>query len=180
MAAGISPETPVTNKSIKVQGIETQLGNTDVDTLLNTGVMPLEFDRDDNAYKIIHGITTWQKDANVIFRKLAGMRIHDTLRREVRNTAKPFVGRVSDLNGVRLIRDAIASKLRSLTRDAQNPNGILTTTMDDSGVEQPSFKNLVVLFDGLDWVQISVDTFPVGEFAYITIDAKMKRSKITA
>lgn len=179
MAGGVNPEEPLTYKTIKVQGLEKTLTDTEVEQLLGKGVIPLTYVRADGIYHIVQSITTWQKDANVIFRKLSGMRIHDYLRQETRNTAKVFIGRVADATAMLSIKNAVASKLDALTRTAQNSQGVLTPALVD-GVIGPSYRNLVVTFDGFDWVQVSFEAHPVGEIAYITIDCKLKPAQLSA
>lgn len=178
MAGGTPPELPLTFKTIKVQGLEKYLTNTELETLLNKGVCPLRFVKEDGIYQIVQSITTWQKDANVIYRKLSGMRIHDYLRQEVRNTAKRYIGQVADQMTIVSLRNAIAAKLDLLTRTPQNLQGVLTPATDESGKPTPSWKNLVVTYDGFDWVMISFDAHPVGEIAYITIEAVLKPAKM--
>jgi hypothetical protein len=179
MAAGVAPEIPLTYKTIRVQGMEKYLTDTELETLLNQGVCPLRFLKSDGIYEVVQSITTYQKDANVIYRKLSGMRIHDYIRQELRNTSRRFIGQVADVTTIVAIKNAIISKLDSLTRGPQNTSGVLTQTLQN-GVVTPSYKNLVVNFDGFDWVQISVDVHPVGEVAYITIDATLKPAAISA
>lgn len=178
MAAGVTPEVPLTHKTIKVQGIEKQLSNTELENLLNHGVCPLQYVKDDGIYHIVQSITTWQKDANVIYRKLSGMRIHDYLRQETRNTAKRFIGEVADATAMVSIKNAIAAKLDLLTRTANNPTGILTPVIQDGKIG-PAWTNLIVSFDGFDWVTVTFEAHPVGEIAYITIDATLLPSRIT-
>ncbi len=178
MAGGVAPEEPLTYKTIKVQGMEKTLTDTEVESLLNKGVVPLRYIREDNIYHVVQSITTWQKDANVIFRKLSGMRIHDYLRTETRVTTKKFIGRVADATAMESIKNAMAVKLDALTRTPQNPQGVLTPALVD-GVLAPSYQNLTVTFDGFDWVTVSFSAHPVGEIAYITIEAKLKPAKLS-
>jgi hypothetical protein len=58
MAAGVTPGTPLTGKSIKVQGVERELSvPTDTDLLLQAGVLPLE--NDNGTVKVVQSITTY-------------------------------------------------------------------------------------------------------------------------
>ena len=177
MAGGVNPEIPLTYKTIKAQGLEKTLTDTEIEGLLSKGVIPLRYVREDGIYQVIQSITTWQKDANVTYRKLSGMRIHDYLRQETRNTSKKFIGRVADATAMISVKNAMAAKLDSLTRTAQNSQGVLTPGLVD-GELTPAYTNLVVTFDGFDWVTVTFQAHPVGEIAYITIEAKLKPAKM--
>ncbi len=177
MTGGSGPEIPLTNKTLKVQGLEKTLTNTDIVTLLNGGVAPAVFDRDDSVYRCVQSLTTYLTDANVIYRKWSGMGIKYYLQQQARNVAKPYVGQVASTLTMTNIKMAVASLLQALTVTAANPDGILTDGIVN-GVVMPSYTNLVVNFDGFDWVSISFDALPVGEIAYITIDASFKPAQI--
>lgn len=59
--AGVNPGTPLTNKSLSVQGLERDLANpTDTDPLILAGVLPIE--NTETGYKITQSITTWLGD----------------------------------------------------------------------------------------------------------------------
>lgn len=60
--AGVNPGTPLTNKSLSVQGLERDLANpTDTDPLILGGVLPIE--NTETGYKITQSITTWLGDS---------------------------------------------------------------------------------------------------------------------
>ncbi|EMD0638861.1 phage tail sheath subtilisin-like domain-containing protein [Salmonella enterica] len=60
--AGVNPGTPLTNKSLSVQGLERDLANpTDTDVLIKGGVLPIE--NTETGYKITQSITTWLGDS---------------------------------------------------------------------------------------------------------------------
>jgi len=180
MAAGSTPETPLTFKTVKAHGMEKYLKDSEVEQLLQQGVAPIRFVKEDGIYQIVQSITTWQKDANVIYRKWSGMGIHDYLRQEVRNTAKPFIGRVGDMFAMLSIKNAISAKLDLLTRTPQNPNGVLTQVWDyDERTVLPAWDSLLVEWDGYDHVNVSFRAHPVGEIAYITILCTLEPAKMT-
>jgi len=180
MAAGATPETPLTYKTIKAHGMEKYLKDAEVEQLLQQGVTPIRYVKEDAIYQIVQSITTWQKDANVIYRKWSGMGIHDYLRQEARNTAKPFIGRVGDMYAMLSIKNAVAAKLDLLTRTPQNPNGVLTKVWDYAKEQVlPAWDNLLVEWDGYDHVNVSFRAHPVGEIAYITIMCTLEPAKMT-
>jgi hypothetical protein len=178
MAGGTLPRTPLTHKTIKAQGIEYNLGDTDINALLNGGVTPIEFVKEDGIYRVVMAINTWQKDANVIFRKVQGGRIADYVADELVSSCNRYIGDAGDSNSIVSIKNAVETKLDMLTVSVSNTDGVITTGKVD-GVVTPSYQNLVVAWDGIDWVSISVQVRPVGEIDYITIETGFIPAKIT-
>ena len=128
---------------------------------------------------MLQGITTWQKDANVVYRKSAGMGMHDFLLRELRATCKPFVGRTASATGILAVKSAVETKLNALINSAQNTDGILTPGINGDGTLDPAWKNLTIRFDGFDAIYITVEVHFVGEMAYFLIEADATPAMIT-
>lgn len=60
--SGVSPGTALTNKSIKVRGLERLLRiPTDTDALINGGVLCVQ-QTDDGVFKVVQSISTWLND----------------------------------------------------------------------------------------------------------------------
>jgi hypothetical protein len=180
IAAGSPPETPLTFKSVRVSGLEKILTLTEIEQLLDKGVMPLESVPSDGLFRIVQGITTYLKDANVIWRKVAGVRIADYLNRNIRQAVQHFVGRTADRRTMTTILNAVVTRLRSLTRTETNQVGVLTEGQSVDGLVEPAFKNVKAEFDGFDLVAVSYEAHPVGEVAYITITAGLTPTTIVA
>jgi hypothetical protein len=178
MVAGVAPSTSVTNKTIRVGGLERLLTLTEIEKLLDGGVTPLEFVQNEGVFKVVQGLTTYLKDANVILRKIIGIRVANFIIQELRNSAEPFVGETSDKTTIQSLRNALVAKLNLLIRRPGNPNGVLTEGVDENGEDQPAFRNLVVDFDGLEVATVTVDVSPVGEIAYIPITANLIPNRI--
>ena len=182
MAGGIRPEIPLTFKTINgtVQGLERDLQLTDIETLLNFGVLPVEHVVSDGIFRIVQGLTTYLVDNNVIWRKVAGVRIADYLNSQIRNAVARYIGRVADQRTVTSILNAVVSTLTQLTRSATNQTGVLTAGNKPDGSPEPAFKNVQAIFDGFDLVAVSYMAHPVGEVAYITITAGLTPTQIVA
>ncbi len=180
MAAGVPVPTPLTFKQIRVSGLEKALTQTEIDRLLDRGVLHAEFDPGTGTYRIVQGITTYLKDANVAYRKVAGMRIHDFLQTGGREALKPFIGKIGDKRHTTMARVALVNWLGRQTRSAANRNGVLTEGTQADGSPEPAFKNVSVVFDGLDLLTVSYEAHPVGETAYITIVASLTPTQIAA
>ena len=180
LAAGVTPETPLTFKSVRVSGLEKTLTLTEIEQLLDKGVMPLEAVPSDGVFRIVQGITTYLKDANVIWRKVAGVRIADFLNNNIRDAVQHFPGRTADRTLLTSILNAVVTRLRSLTRSATNQVGVLTEGQTADGQVEPAFKNVRAEFDGFDLVAVTYEAHPVGEVAYITITAGLTPTTIVA
>lgn len=180
MAAGVPVPTPLTFKQIRVAGLEKTLTQTEIERLLDRGVFHVEYDKGTGTFRIVQGITTYLTDANVIYRKVAGMRIHDYLQTQVRASVANFIGKVADARAIKMMLVATTNRLTQLTRSAVNLNGVLTTGTAADGSPEPAFKNVRVVFDGFDLVGISFEAHPVGEVAYITITASLTPTQIAA
>lgn len=178
MAGGSTPETPLTFKSIRCSGLETVLSQTDIETLLNFGVLPVEQVPSQGIFRIVQGITTYLADNNTVWRKIAGVRIADFLSRGIRDVLDPFVGRVGDKRTVTSILNRTVSFLRQQTRGPENQGGVLTTGTDQQGNFEPAFKNVRAVYDGQELVAITYEAHPVGEVAYITVTAGLTPTQI--
>jgi hypothetical protein len=61
--SGINPGTPLTNKTLKIRGIERKLRNpVDTDVLIRGGVFAVEDTAE--GYKVVQSISTWLTDTN--------------------------------------------------------------------------------------------------------------------
>ncbi|MDO8357317.1 MAG: phage tail sheath subtilisin-like domain-containing protein [Nitrospirota bacterium] len=182
MAGGIRPEIPLTFKTVNgtVQGLETDLQLADIETLLTYGVLPVEHVASDGIFRIVQGITTYLVDDNVIWRKVAGVRIADYLNSQVRKAVSRYIGRVADQRTVTSILNTVVSTLSQLTRSATNQTGVLTAGNKPDGSPEPAFKNVQAVFDGFDLVAVSYMAHPVGEVGYITITAGLTPTQIVA
>lgn len=178
MWCGAAPGDPITNKEISVEGLERGFSQSEMERLLRGGVAISAFDHSDQTFRVVQGLTTWQRDANVIWRKLAGIDVHDTLAREMIAALKPFIGTKATKDQVQVIFNAVESKLNTLIATTQNPDGIITPVVDAQGKARPAYENLVVNFDGLEVVAVSFQAHPTLEIDYITISISLQPSQI--
>jgi len=92
MAASMAPGTPLTAKSLKVQGVERKLANpTDTDALLQAGVLPLE---DDNGtVKVVQSVTTYTSNPDNLLRtEVSAGSAADYVRRSAQEAADKVRG----------------------------------------------------------------------------------------
>jgi len=181
MKAGNRPEMPLTNKSVAVFGLSYQYSTEDLEALLEIGVVPFHYDPVRNRYVITQGVTSYTKDANVIYRKIAGMDVHDYLNKLIRVRLARFIGEVGDQLTIQRILNAVVGMLQAEVRGPQNPDGVLTPGIDPvTGQPTPAFRNVQVVMDGFDLVGVTYEAHPVGEIAYITATAFLTPVKIVA
>jgi len=180
LAAGLPPEEPITWKTVRVEGLEKDVTTAESNDLLHHGISHSRYFADRGVFRVVAGLTTWLADDNTIYSKVQGARISQYLDQEMRASVDRFVGSVGDRSTVTSILNAVVTRLRALTRSAQNPSGILTEGADAAGNTIPAFDNVTAVFDGLDLVSITFLCHPVGEVDYITVTANLEPTKIVA
>lgn len=178
MCGGSTPETPLTFKSIRCNALERVLSQTDIESLLNFGVLAVEQVPSQGTFRIVQGITTYLQDNNTTWRKIAGVRIADYLNRTMRDGLDPLVGRVGDKRTVTSILNRAVSVLNKQVRGPANQGGVLTTGTDSAGNFEPAFKNVRAVYDGQELVGLTYEAHPVGEIAFITVTAGLTPTQI--
>lgn len=96
MAAGQSPEFPLTRKYLRVLGLEVDLRDGEVDDLIEAGVAVPMPDRVNGAgYVISRQVTTWGQNADLYRIEFSVGRASDYVARQVRNRHEEFIGKAS-------------------------------------------------------------------------------------
>jgi hypothetical protein len=158
--AGSNPGTSLTNKALKVRGMETKLRNpTDTDDLILSGVLCIE--ETARGYKVVKSISTWRINDNYNRVEVSTGFAVDFTARNVRNA-------VDDLRGSKgtpaILAEAgarVESTLRELARPEPMGPGVL------AGDEiNPAYKNIQVSLDG-DVMRIEFECSPVIPLNYI-------------
>jgi len=181
MKAGNRPEMPLTWKSLAIFGLSYDYATEDLENLLENGVVPVHYDPGRNKYVVTQGITSYTRDANVIYRKIAGMDIADYLNKKIRLRLQRFVGQVGDKLTIKQILNAVVGLLQEEVRGPGNPDGVLTDGIDPAtGQPTPAFRNVEVVMDGFDAVGVRYEAHPVGEIAYILATAYLTPVRIEA
>lgn len=160
--AGTNPGTPMTNKTLKVQGLERDLLNpTDTDELLLGGVLPVE--NTDSGYKVVQSITTWLGDQKYNNREQSCGAALDFTVRNVREALDVLRG--SKSNPILLSR-AIATTKTTLTELArEEPQGPGVLAGDDAS---PAFRNITASIEG-DVMRVQFECSPVIPNNYILV-----------
>lgn len=160
--AGVNPGTPLTNKSLRVQGLEFDLRNpTDTDQLLQGGVMPIE--NTETGYKVTQSITSWRGDTKYNNREQScGVAVDFTVR-NVRQTLDPLRG--SKQSPILLSR-AVSMTKGALTELARpEPQGPAVLVGDENS---PAWRNVTATIEG-DVLRIQFEASPAIPNNYILV-----------
>lgn len=160
--AGSNPGTALTNKALKVRGLESKLRNpTDTDVLIEGGVLCVE--ETQRGYKVVKSISTWLVNENYNRVEVSTGFAVDFTSRNVRNA-------VDDLRGAKgtpLTLAEAASRVETTLRELARPEpmgpGVLA-----GDAENPAYRNIQVSLDG-DVMRIEFECSPVIPINYITV-----------
>lgn len=160
MFAGVNPGTPLTNKAIKVRGLERDLRNpTDTDALINGGVLCLE--NTDQGYKVVKSISTWLVNDNYNrVEQSCGVAL-DFVARNVRQALDVLRGQKANPLVLSRAVSITQSTLAELARAEPQGPGVLS-----GNAENPAFKNIVATLDG-DVLRVEFECSPVVPVNYI-------------
>lgn len=160
--AGVNPGTPLTNKSIKVQGLERSLRNPiDTDVLINGGVLCVE--ETDQGYKVVKSISTWLTNSN--FNRVeqsCGVAVDFTVR-NVRQSLDVLRGGKGNPLILKRSVSITQSTLRELAREEPQGPGVLAGDKDS-----PAYKGIKATLEG-DVVRVEFECSPVIPANYILV-----------
>ena len=162
MFCGVNPGTALTNKAIKVRGLERKLRNpTDTDKLINGGVLCVE--DTPKGYKVVKSISTWLVNANYNRVEVSVGVALDFVSRNVRNI-------LDDLRGSKgsplLLGESVSrvdSTLRTLA--VPEPMGPMVIVGDKLN---PAYKNITATLEG-DVLRVEFQCSPVIPANYIPV-----------
>jgi len=158
MAAGVDVAEPLTHKSIKVVGLEYNFKWSDLDRLLEAGVLPLSYDPG-HGYRVEQSISTWLRNDKYNRRELSVGRTVDYVARQVRDRLETdFVGTKGTMTTLISIKNATISVLNACYK-----LGLLA-----GNAANPPFKNVQVTLDG-DTAYVEFEASPVIPINYIPI-----------
>ena len=160
--AGSNPGTALTNKALKIRGLEARLRNpTDTDGLIEAGVLCVE--DTPRGYKVVKSISTWLVNENYNRVEVSTGFAVDYTARNVRNA-------VDDLRGAKgtpaILAEAasrVETALRELARPEPMGPGVLAG--DEAN---PAYRNIQVSLEG-DVLRIEFECSPVIPINYIAV-----------
>lgn len=160
--SGLNPGTPLTNKSIKISGLERKLRNpSDTDNLLLGGVLCLEDTPE--GFKVSQSISTWMINDNYNRREVSVGVACDFMMRKVRGAVDQLRGSKNNPQSLVLALEMVKSALLDLARPEPGGPGVLA-----GDANNPPFKNLTASQEG-DVMRIEFQASPVLPINYIPI-----------
>jgi hypothetical protein len=158
--AGSNPGTSLTNKALKVRGLERKLRNpTETDVLVDGGVLCIE--ETAKGYKVVKSISTWLINDNYNRVEVSTGFAVDFTARNVRNA-------VDDLRGAKgnpvTLADA-ASRVESTLRELARPEPMGPGVLAGDEIS-PAYRNIQVSLEG-DVMRIEFEISPIVPINYI-------------
>jgi len=173
--AGMDPGNAMSNKTLKVQGLERKLLNpTDTDKLLLGGVLPVE--DTPQGYKVTQSITSWLGDGNYVSREQScGFALDYTVRAS-RDALDVLRGQKQ---GPLLLSRAVAlteTTLKQLAKAEPEGPGILS-----GDAASPAYRNITASISG-DVLEVQYECSPVipNNYILVTVYAKPYSGTATA
>lgn len=160
--AGSNPGTPLTNKSLRVRGLERNVRNpTDTDALIKGGVLCVE--STPTGYRIVKSISTWLSNSNFNRVELSCGVAVDFVARNVRNALDVLRGEKAGPVTLARAVSITESMLRELARP--EPSGPAVIVGDKAS---PAYKNIRASMDG-DTLRVEFQASPVIPVNYVPV-----------
>lgn len=160
--AGVNPGTPLTNKSLKLRGIERNLRNpTDTDALIQGGVLCVE--NTPTGYRVVQSISTWLTNDNYNRVEVSTGVALDYTARSVRNVVADLKGAKGTPQTIGLAKAKVETVLRQLAVPDPSGPGVLA-----GDAANPAYKNITVSLVG-DVLAIAFQCSPVIPVNYIPV-----------
>lgn len=170
MATGNQVATPLTNKSVTGNGVETNLTISQINQLQQAGIMCLMVPDQTGVPTIVSDLTTWQVDANPenVFNQQVACR--DFLSYSLVNALSPYVGTIASNVTLTTVMNATKQALNQLLYTPGN-NGVLNSW---------DTKSLVLTYTGAtQTLNIQVNVVLVGQNRFITIYVPIQPLNLT-
>lgn len=160
--SGVNPGTALTNKAIKVRGLERKLRNpTDTDALINGGVLCVE--ETTTGYKVVQSISTWLINRNYNRVEVSCGVAVDFVARNVRNALDVLRGEKASPIALSRAISIADSTLRELARPEPQGPGVIV-----GDAESPAYKNITASIEG-DVMRVEFQCSPVIPINFIPV-----------
>lgn len=158
--AGVNPGTPLTNKAIKVRGLERDLRNpTDTDLLILGGVLCVE--NTPKGYKVVKSISTWLVNTNYNrVEQSTGVAV-DFVARNIREALDVLRGAKGNPLVLSRAISISESTLRELARAEPQGPGVIV-----GNAESPAYRNIRASLEG-DVLRVEFECSPVIPVNYV-------------
>jgi hypothetical protein len=160
--SGVNPGTPLTNRSLKVRGLERKLRNpTDTDLLIQGGVLCVEETL--RGYRVVQSITTWLNDDKYNRVEVSVGVACDFVARNVRNALDVLRGQKANPQTIGQAISITESTLIELARPEPVGPGVLA-----GDAENPPYRNITAEIDG-DVLRVQFECSPVLPVNYVLV-----------
>lgn len=160
--AGSNPGTSMTNKSLKVRGLERKLRNpTDTDKLILGGVFCIE-DRND-AYKVVKSISTWRNNSKYNRVEISTGIALDYTSRSVREALDDLRGE----KGTPILLQRAVNIVDTVCRGLAMPDPVGPGVLAGDA-ENPAYRNILATLEG-DILRVQFECSPVVPVNYIPV-----------
>ncbi|MDP3327203.1 hypothetical protein [Parvibaculum sp.] len=160
--SGVNPGTALTNKSLKVRGLERDLKDpTDTDPLINGGVLCVKNTR--TGYRVVQSISTWLISDNFNRVEVSVGVALDFTARNVRQAVEGLKGAKGTPVSIALAASKVETTLRELSKPEPVGPGVLA-----GDAENPPYKGISVQLEG-DVLAIQFQCSPVIPINYIPV-----------
>ncbi len=159
MACGNRVAIPLTAKALNGTGVEVQLTTSEVNQLVNGGVMPIHLSQSTGVPTIIRDITTWQLDNNPehVFNQQVACQYY--LAYTLNQGLQPYIGGIASPYSIGRIQNAVKKLLNALIY-TEGSNGVISSWNP---------KTLQVTYSGeTSTASVQVDVVFVGQVDFIT------------
>lgn len=160
--SGVNPGTPLTNKAIKVRGLERELRNpTDTDVLINGGVFCVE--KVESGYKVVKSISTWLNDRNYAKVEQSTGWALDFVARRVREALDVLRGAKGGPISLQRAVSIAESALRELAKPEPQGPGVLV-----GDALSPAYRNISAQLEG-DVLRVQFECSPAIPVNYVLV-----------
>ena len=160
--AGSNPGTPLTNKSLKVRGLERKLRNpTDTDALIEGGVLAVEDTV--SGFKVVQSISTWLVNDDYNRVEVSVGWAVDFVARNVRQALDDLRGQKASPITMGEAASRVETTLRELARPEPMGPGVLVGDDDN-----PPYRNISVSLDA-DVLRVEFECHPVLGINFIPV-----------
>jgi len=162
MFAGSDPGVAMTNKALKVSGLEAKVRNpTDTDDLITAGIMPLESTQ--QGFKVVRSVSTWLTNNNYNRVEMSCGAAVDFVRSNVEAALDVLRGEPANPRSLNRAIAIAEATLRELARPQPAGPGVIV-----GDAETPAYRNLVATLDG-DTMRVAFECSPVIPINFILI-----------
>lgn len=160
--AGVNPGVALTNKTLRVQGLEFQARNpVDTDALIDGGVLAVEATQD--GYKVVRSVSTWLANDNYNRVEMSCGAATDFIMRSVRERLDVLRGEQASPRSLSRAKAIAESALRALAVPAPAGPGVIVG--DDAN---PAYSDVIATLDG-DIINVAFQCQPVIPLNFVTL-----------